>query len=79
MFTLLGPAANDRQTGAIIPLQSTLNYLSLRKILETAQRSGLVFLGNELSFKPSADLVVGHRALNRPPRSQYLPCWLDPR
>lgn len=79
MFTLLGPAANNRQTGAIIPLQSTLNYLSLRKILETAKRSGFVFLGNELSFKPSADLVVDHRALNWPSRSQYLLYWLDPR
>lgn len=73
-----GTAANNRQTGAIIPLQRTLNYLSLRKILDTAKWSVLGgFLGNELSFKLSMDFVVDHRALNWLPSSQYLLYWLD--
>lgn len=72
-----GAAANNRQTGAIIPLQRTLNYLSLRKILDTAKWS-VFFLGNELSWKLSMDFVVDHRALNWLPSSQYL-YWLDAR
>lgn len=69
MFPLLGRRLiTDRQTEAIIPLQRTLNYLSLRKILDFSKWDVLFrifsLLSNEFSFKPSMDLVEDRKALN---------------